>query len=265
MRLLYGKRPVVLAEITRGPSVYRYHLGRRDVTFMGNVFKASTLSYSSIVYSSETRKDDLTLQDFPLSDPDTIEIWAEGATRTRLTMYKTFEGFPGHVIFYKGYLSATKITGKKLSAIFASWTVDASIRGDGVVAQRQCPLLIYSARCGVTKAAHEVETEATDYASGVVTVPGAAEFSDGHFTGGIIEINGETRMITKHTADQITLGGVFPILTEELAGVTSGGVLVRMYPGCDHSASTCATKFSNTAKHLGFPLMKDNPFIKRVI
>ncbi|MEW6169845.1 MAG: phage BR0599 family protein [Pseudomonadota bacterium] len=60
-------------------------------------------------------------------------------------------------------------------------------------------------------------------------------------------------MIVAHSADSITLAAVPPGL--------SVGATVVLYPGCDHTLSTCESKFGNSANFGGFPFIPTkNPF-----
>lgn len=262
LALPYGKRPVVLAEITRGAVTWRYHMGRADVILDGETFAGSTIGFDGITYSAEVRKDDLTLTGFPLSDSQTQELMAGGAVATSLVLRRGFEGFADFAIFYRGQMTAVKPQGREVSLVFASWSVDAGRRGDGFVAQRQCPWRVYSPECGAVLADHDVAGTATAYAAGVVTCAAADAAADGTYVGGLVMFGGDARMVVKHVGAALTLSGSFPALAAEIAD--AGTAAVTLAPGCDHSATTCRDRFDNIVNHMGFPLMADNPFVRRV-
>jgi len=92
----------------------------------------------------------------------------------------------------------------------------------------------------------------------VVTVNAAAAQPFGWYAGGYLEYDvvtgiSERRFITDHTSGALTL-------TTVPAGLVVGAT-VRVYPGCDHTLATCASKFGNAANYGGFPFMPTkNPF-----
>ncbi len=102
----------------------------------------------------------------------------------------------------------------------------------------------------------------TAYDAGVVTVTEGSDEANGFYSGGIIKFGDDTRTISKHVGDSLTLVGSFPALAAEIAD--SGTASVTIAPGCDKSTSTCLDRFDNIKHHLGFPVMRDNPFIKSV-
>lgn len=262
-RQTFGRRPIILVEITRGSDAYRYHMGRKDVVFNGEVFSASPLMFEGVTYSAESKKDDLTINNFPLSSQDTLDIMQDGGERTKLVLYKMFDGIEGHVVFYQGYMTSTKTGRKTASFVFASWSVDASVRGDGYVAQRQCPWRLYSSLCGVDKGDFDVPGTVTSMSrNNIVSVAAADLAEDGYFSGGMLEFGTQSRTIIRHVGPLLTLSGSFPALRNEMEN--SGSASVLIYPGCDKSNVTCRDRFNNIDRHLGFAMMNDNPFVRRV-
>lgn len=258
----YGKRPVWLAEIARGSEAWRYRLGTPAYEFGGEAYAASPLSFEGITYSSEIRKDDFTLDGFPLSDPGTQALIGAAEVPTTLVLRRGFEGDPEVVIAYRGRLSAVKPGRRTYSLVWGSWSVDASRRGDGFVAQRQCPWRLYGPDCAAAQAAHEVAGMVTAYAGGVATVAAAAGLPDGTYAGGLLRLGADQRTIVRHVGPSLTLGGGFPALAAEVAA--AGSAAVQIARGCDKSTATCASVFANIANFGGLPKMTDNPIERRV-
>jgi hypothetical protein len=79
-----------------------------------------------------------------------------------------------------------------------------------------------------------------------------------HYAGRAVELCAaagvpERRFILEHSGAAITLSSG--------ASDIPVGAAVSLFPGCDHSAATCAAKFSNAANYGGFPYMPTkNPF-----
>lgn len=258
---LYGKRPVWLAEITRGSTTWRFHLGA-GFTHDGKLYEPSALNFDGITYSSEIRKDDFTLDGFPLSDPATQSLVAAAEVPTTLTLRRGFEGEPEFVIAYTGRLSAVKPGRRSYSLVWGSWSVDASRRGDGFVAQRQCPWRLYGTECGVAQATHEVAGTVTAFADGIATVAAADALADGTYAGGLLRFGTDQRTVVRHVGAALTLSGGFPALSAEITANGSAAVFIAR--GCDKSTATCAGTFGNIARFGGFPRMTDNPLERRV-
>lgn len=258
----YGKTPIVLVEFERAGSVFRYALARRDYTWNGQTWRASTLDFSELTYSDEIKKDDFTLKNLLRDDPDFADLMAVRDDPLKLTLRRGFVGVEEFIVVYKGKLSSSIPHRKSVDLIFSSWSKALSRREAGFVAGRQCPWRLYSPECGVDKAAFAIAGTATTYDAAVITVAAAAGQADGYFAGGLVEFGDDARMIVRHVGSSLTLSGKFPRLSDAIAG--SGAAAVTIYPGCDKSLTTCRDRFNNIARNGSLPLMSDNPFTTRM-
>jgi hypothetical protein len=263
----YGKRPIFLVDIRRGLVHYRYHMGREDIPFEDEVYAGSSIGFDGLTYSGEIRKDDLTLTGFPLSSADTLALMEAGDTETVLTLYRGFKGSDEFLVFYRGIMTAARPRGREVDFVFGSWSIDAARRGNGFVAQRQCPWRVYSpvvngAGCGAPLGSFLTASQASLFGTTLV-VDEAENQPDGYYTGGIIQYSGDSRTIVKHVGVELTLSGSFPALYVAL-NESPNIATVYIAPGCDKSATTCRDRFNNIEHHLGFINMGDNPFITRV-
>lgn len=252
----YGRRPLWLAEITREASAWRFNLAPRAYVAGGQTYAASSLSFDELTYSQEARKDDLTLDGFPVSDPATQALIAPADAPTWLTLRRGFEGDPEILVALRARLTSIKPGRRSVSLVFSSWADDAGKRLDGFVAQRQCPWLIYSPECGLNRGAHQIDATVTAYQNQVATVsdgPGAK------FAGGLLRLGGVARTIVKVNGGNLTLSAPFPALE-----AAAKPVAVKLAPGCDKSRQRCA-QLDNIKRFGGFPVMSDNPFTTRVL
>lgn len=114
--------------------------------------------------------------------------------------------------------------------------------------QRQCRHCHYDSGCGLDKANY-LSTDTISAITNVtqLTVDAAAGFDDGYFNAGIAEIDGIMRLIISHVGDQISLNRNLPGLEV--------GDSINLYPGCDRSAGTCDSKYSNVENYGGFDFM----------
>lgn len=105
--------------------------------------------------------------------------------------------------------------------------------------QGLCNHILYDSGCKVNKddVAFKLSSGSVTVISGNdITVPGAAAFGDGWFTGGYVELLSGTdfRLVLNHVGDVLTLLLPFP---------TDAESTVNVYAGCDHSIATCNSKF----------------------
>lgn len=124
--------------------------------------------------------------------------------------------------------------------------------------QALCPLVWGGKRCGVNKEAFAVAGAVLEVNGLGLTIPEAAAQADGWYDGGelVWEIESgvvERRFIRSHVGSALTVTA-FPV------GLAPG-TAVKLYPGDDHTADTCAGKFDNIDNYGGFLYFPDkNPF-----
>lgn len=164
-------------------------------------------------------------------------------------------------VAWKGRLTAVKPSGVEIVLTFES--VFTSMRRPGLRSRmlRTCRHSLYGQGCFLSRSTFSEELTMTAIDGAVITVPDAAMFPDGWFTGGMIETfyeGGSLHFITQHIGDQITLVRATQILSRAL---DDGEDDVFLYPGCDRTRATCQGKFDNLDRYGGFdwiPLR--NPF-----
>ena len=125
--------------------------------------------------------------------------------------------------------------------------ISTSLKRTGLRAryQRQCRHVHYGSGCRLDRASYETAgTVDAIVGKTVLTIAPAAGFANGYFNGGIVEHNGQLRLIVGHTGDTVSINRPLNDL--------SIGDTIHIYPGCDRSASTCAAKFNNLPNYGGF-------------
>jgi uncharacterized phage protein (TIGR02218 family) len=128
----------------------------------------------------------------------------------------------------------------------------------GLTVRTHCSHFLYDARCRVARAGFDHTTtvasvNGTD--ARIITVAGVGAFPDQYFKAGEIvrDSDGERRSIIDQVGAVLKVASAFRTLANP--------DVVTLYAGCDHTAATCETKFSNTVNFGGFPRMpKRNPF-----
>jgi len=120
--------------------------------------------------------------------------------------------------------------------------------------QTFCNNILFDKRCGLARYEFEVKTSVIMNSDGSLTASAFSEKPDGWFTGGFVSYEDEYRLITNHSGDTIYLQAPF--------NTDITGKIVRAYPGCDGSPSTCKNKFNNLDNFTGFPYIpSDNPVV----
>lgn len=158
------------------------------------------------------------------------------------------------VVIWKGRMLSVAWTPE--GATIACESIRASVQRYGLRRQfqLQCPHVLYSAACGVSKASYEVVTTVDAIDRLNIICSDLVAYPDNYFAGGYIEwLSNDMPANERRTivTSEATLG------TSELMAPAVGlsvGQQVRVYPGCDHSlgAGGCQ-KFNNTPRYGGFP------------
>lgn len=113
-----------------------------------------------------------------------------------------------------------------------------------------CNHVLYDPRCKVldTDPNYRVtgEVSAVDLTAYTIDVVGADLKPDGWWTGGFVEAQAglDKRMVLAHTGTTLTL--LLPFAVNPL------GSDVTLFAGCDHTISTCKSKFNNVVNYGGF-------------
>lgn len=251
--------PIELYEYARGTGEKWYYTSAdQDVTVTTTTYKAYTIRRNSIEATPEAARNALQLtvaRDFPIADMYRVAPPTDVIT---LTVKRYHEGDGNVSVIWMGRV--LNVEWADSEATINHEPVSSSFARPGLrrLYSRVCPHVLYSTACGVAKATKKV-TGAIDSVSGVtLSISECAAFADGYFAGGFIEwTNGagniERRFITNHAGAAITLSMAFNGI-----GV---GTSVDVYPGCDHTVSTCKNKFANLLNYGGFPhIPTKNPF-----
>jgi uncharacterized phage protein (TIGR02218 family) len=158
-------------------------------------------------------------------------------------------------VIWKGIVSGFSVSGH-LAEIRVPSIFSVAMRGEvpSVYYQAPCNNVLYDGRCGLTKSSYQQDTTIVSVNENTVEVADDG-FADDYLQAGEIYnlTRGERRLITSNVANVLTIN--FPFYNAQ------AGDSVSLFAGCDHSWSTCKSKFSNGDNFNGFPFMPgDNPF-----
>jgi len=163
---------------------------------------------------------------------------------------------------WKGRL--TSVSPDKADISFTFESVFTSMRRMGLRQRYQvtCPHALYGKGCKLEKDDFEYSVSITDVTNTTITIPEAASFPAGFLKSGIFEDNaGNLRFITSHDGAEIKLIRPMNPLIEYVAINGYGGLVGRVFPGCDRTTNHCKNRFDNLDNYGGFPFIPGkNPF-----
>lgn len=253
--------PIELYHFALGGREWRFTTAADDVTQGGHTWLAAMIRRDGIEASADQARNNLKLtvpRDFPLADlfrimPPTDVIL--------LQVYRCHAGDPTTAMVWAGRVLNCSWSGSTAS-LYAE-PVATSLQRVGLrrMYQKQCPHVLYGTACGVSAASYAVSTTLDSTSGLTVSASAFAAHVDGYFAGGylttVVDDVTERRFITEHLGANLTLN--LPL------SALAVGTSVTVYPGCDHSLSTCAAKFANSDNCGGFPFIPTkNPFASSI-
>lgn len=252
-----GGRPVELFEFRRGTVVWRYTSADQDVFVDEFTYSRAIIDRSNVERGSEMNRSGLRLtvaRDFPIV---AMFIVSPPVDVVSLTVRQYHEGDGATVVIWNGRILAVTpwVNGRAEIALEPAAT---SMRRTGLrrVYQRQCPHVLYGARCGAVSNAFRLVAAAGLISGLDVTVAGTG-VGDGYYAGGFLQWTTaeglERRFIVGHTGTTLSL-------STPPTGLSTG-TAIEVFPGCDHSLATCDAKFGNATNYGGTPFIPTkNPF-----
>ena len=244
---------VDLYRVVMGPLVWKMKHGQGllyDVGFGNEYFADSGVKRNNIEQKNEISKANLEIT-IPIDHPLAVSLLTSYSEQVMTISVFTLRD-ASLEISWKGRLASIKPADDNLAMNFES--VFTSLRRPGLRArfQRSCRHSLYARGCLVDRTSYAFACTIDAITGTTLTVPEAAAEADGHFNGGMAEaLDGTLSYVVSHVGDQITLQRVsYSTLTD--FDVFGAGVAVTLYPGCDHTRSTCNAKFGNILNYGGF-------------
>lgn len=249
--------PVELYEFRYGATFYRYTSADADQVFDSKTYTAIPLSRAALELTPEIARaaPRITID----SAAEVVLLFRAGmpADFVTLTIQRFHRGDNQAITVWAGRVLAVSWGGGL--ATLQCESVFTSIKRTGLRRQyqKQCPHVLYSSACGLSSATYRAIKQVIGISGTTLTLDGLTEAA-GYFVGGYIEWdagNGlaERRAISAQAGSTVTI-------THTIPGLTSSQN-INLYPGCDHTLTTCNIKFGNAANYGGFPYIPTkNPF-----
>ena len=248
-------QPVQLFEFVTGASVARFASCAEDVGTAPLIYSASAVKVGTMRAGENIFKDSIKIT-FPRSDLFAkYYIWNSPDTATTVTVKRWHRGLStsAAIVEWKGRIVSVT-TGETTIALECE-SIYTSLKRIGLAMQFEisCIHPLYAGGCGASKPSMRHDTTIVSAGAETVEVASLSAFSNGWFSGGLIEYAGDARFILNHSGNILRLASPMTSL--------SAGDNVALYPGCDKTTTTCLSKFNNIDNYLGFPWMPNrNPF-----
>lgn len=254
-------QPIALYEFKWGNTFWRYTSADRDVVRPEGTYTAAAVKDSGMTQGGSAQNDftvnaptSLPIVDLFRSTPPSETIW--------LTVRRIHKDDVEAWIYWVGTVGNVKRVNVAEAAIICR-SLLASFKRTGLRLcwTRSCPHFLYDSSCRVNPETHRRDAEVTSVSDGFLTVDfTGADPAQGHFDGGFVawvaNVDGtlERRGIERSLSPtKFKLFGSVDRLAP--------GLSVRLYPGCDLTATTCDSKFNNLSNFGGFEQMSGkSPF-----
>lgn len=249
--------PAYLFQIYYTGVTYYLTSADTDFTIAGTTYSALPITVGDIPGIVDTDNSNVEIK-MP-GDSDIPELFRAGIPSEQVSvtiyMHHVIDTTNTLIVVWKGRLTNCEWDETENSATFTTESVFTSMARSGLVPRvmKQCPACQYDARCGLSKAAWRDTAVATMVSGVTVTVAALVGKDDDYYAGGFIEwdnpvtLNTERRFI-KNSASATGLLTLSTIPTS-----LESGLALLVYPGCDHTLTTCDSKFGNSANYRGCP------------
>ncbi len=257
-RSVEAGQPIELFDFRIGTDAYLWTTNPTAVTYNSLTYQPLEVRRDTLQFSQDSRAESLNIT-VPASTPMVRRfinsVPGQRATLTILRVHRN-DGANELVQFFKGVALTVAFTLNGLEAEIAVVPITAELANTipRFVFSTVCNHVLFDSACTVSSSLFRHQEEVTGVAGDTITVQGLAAKGDGWAAGGYIALSsGEFRQILAHTGDTIRV--LLPFPSSPL------GQTVEVFAGCDHSISTCGSKFTNVPNFGGFAWVPlKNPF-----
>jgi len=276
-RTVQDARPVDLLHFYTSGRNWRYAAAPFDVGYDADTYSAQAgVEISAVEVARNVLRSTLTIQlpwscafvtDCLTARPDEPIAIINYRGHASVTTYGAgtygagIYGGGGFVAWWRGYVRTLRLDNEGRRANITCVPTVRMLGRTGLILRygRACQVPLYSTRCGVTKSSYAASGTVLTVSSTTVTATIFGTQSDGYWVGGTLETSSASRMIIAHSGTSVTLAAAFS--DAELAV----GDSFTAYPGCDHTASVCASRFANLLNYQGQPhIPTQNPMVTGV-
>lgn len=252
--------PIEVYRFTGSFETFRYTSYQSSIEISGEIYEPKAITREQLKVGTQ-EEDQLALEiTLPFTDPMVRQYAYEQAPPSLICeIIRVHETDPNDsVTLWKGRATSFTVEGS-LAKIRVPAIFGYILQGTTPSPRYQAPCnhILYDTRCGVNEALFRETRTVTEFLGNIVTVSALTQ-SPADLVAGMLRLdNGEARMISSVTGTNITVTYPFSQIA-----VGQGCDIVQ---GCDHSFTTCKSKFNNGERYGGCPLVPArNPFTSKL-
>lgn len=249
---VHAGRPVEFYRFTAGTRKWLYSSADVSIVYQNETYEPYPIKRGTFRQTAELAKTGMELRT-PRDTPFVADMVASPLLDVvMLTVYRMHREDAEVKQFWRGRVEGVRFEGGEA---VISCRLGSAMKRIGLrrPAQRQCPHALFGVGCNLTAALFAETGTLVSHTGAAVTSGVFAGRANGWWVGGKIDFSGARRFIVGHAGDTITLTSPVPGLLQQ------AGFIV--YPGCDHTPTTCNTKFGNLPNFGGAPAFPiKNPF-----
>ena len=249
-----------LYQFVFGAETFRFTSYNEDINWSGLLYTATQISRSETQNSVEDAINQLTVT-MTLDNPVAQKFIANvpGDVGSVLVLRANANDVAEEtIVLFEGFVASVKFDGELQAQVLCNPSTNVFQRaGPRFTYQGICNHVLYDAGCKIARSAFDYTGLVSAVSGSTITVNGLAAQGVGWAVGGFVQAPTaapeDKRMILSQAGDVLTL--LLPF------SITVLGTQVDVLAGCDHSLTTCNTKFSNVINFGGFPYVpRKNPF-----
>ncbi len=256
-----GGAPVWLYTFARGSVMWRYTSDGLPLTVA-----ATGISYNAakIEHEEIQRKDESGAVDIKVTLGSRLAVVAalrDGSTEPMVLAIHKYHpsagGMPARFAYGDVGSPSLDSASGKCELVLHTSEGDFDVDVPRTLITVQCQKATYSSECGVRWQDFAIDADIVALGPRTIQVDSVGAAADGYYDNGIVKLNRESVHIERQVGTILT---VF----NEIPSSFTVGTTVKLLAGDDKQAATCATKFGNIRRFLGFPwLPAKNPLLNR--
>lgn len=254
-----GGEPFECYRFAQGARLWLFTSADREMVIPAGTFQPEVISRGEQDHSQEEIAGDLEIHLARTNPVVARFIPFIPSSATNVTVYRGHRGEEANAQpIFIGTARQARFEGSEAILVCAPIS-QAFVRAfPSLLYQTTCPWALYGTGCGVDKSAFRDDILVTTVSGFDVVSNDFLLHPTGWYTNGWLErADGERRFIVDHVGDTVTLMSPF----QDLLSLETLGA----FAGCDRTEATCAAKFANLDRHLGFArIPKRNPHTGRI-
>lgn len=255
-----GGRPVELYEFRAAATVWRFTSSEDDYVYNTVTWNAITIRRGKIASTLDSDQDKLEVEMDATQELPRRFLQTVPGQIVNLTIYRLHREDPDQeaITIYRGAVHAASFVkqGHAVNLQVLPATQAFSRAVPRFTFSSLCSHMLYDARCKISE--HDPDFEkflpCTAINGDIITLTGAGGFGADFFVQGFVHFQGDFRMVTAQSGDDLTL--LVPFATSPV------GFTIRTLAGCKlRLIADCTDKFNNQINFGGFPYVPlRNPF-----